>query len=210
MTRAYPGVFKGTVEAVLDGFHREWEVEVKKSDTWSHDFTLTAATPRAAFHLELDEKTANLFTDCAVNILDGDGKAVVQTSFDGLEADVEASLPEGVTEASFKLQVVGAFALAEDTADWGFDAEETYLFAAPSRAEVEARRRRRAAPVLRRADGDRDLVPRHLAGGARQDGLRGQGAVPGPEPRRQGCPATRPADWCWRCRSGWRTEARAE
>ncbi len=137
VTRAYPGVFKGTVEAVLDGFHRAWDAEVKKSDTWTHDFTLTAATPRAEFRLELDEKTANLFTDCAVNILDADGKAVLQTSFDGLTAEVEASLPAGVTEASYKLQVVGAFALAEDTADWGFAAEETYLFASPSRAEVK-------------------------------------------------------------------------
>ncbi len=137
VTRAYPGVFKGTVEAVLDGFHRKWDAEVKKNDTWSHDFTLTAATPRAEFRLELDEKTGNLFTDCAVNILDADGKAVLQTSFDGLTAEVEASLPAGVSEASFTLQVVGAFALAEDTADWGFQVEETYLFAAPSRAEVK-------------------------------------------------------------------------
>jgi subtilisin family serine protease len=137
VTRAYPGVFKGTVEAVLDGFHRAWDAEVKKSDTWTHDFTLTTATPRAEFRLELDEKTANLFTDCAVNILDADGKAVVQAGFDGLSADIAASLPEGVAEASFKLQVVGAFALAEDTADWGFAAEETYLFAAPSYAELK-------------------------------------------------------------------------
>ena len=137
VTRAYPGVFKGTVEAVIDGFHRGWDAEVKKSDTWSYDFTLTAATPRAAFRLELDEKTANLFTDCAVNILDSDGTAVLQTSFDGMIAEAEASLPDGATEASFKLQVIGAFALAEDMADWGFAAEETYLFAAPSRGEAK-------------------------------------------------------------------------
>ena len=81
-------------------------------------------TPRADFHLVMCEKVGNLFTDCAVNILDSSGKAVRSTGFDGLEVDLGVSLPEGSDTAAFTLQVVGAFAIAEDMADWGFEVEE--------------------------------------------------------------------------------------
>ena len=109
---------------------------MKDADVWTHAFTLDATTPRAAFRLELDEATANLFTDCAVNVLDDTGRALVQGSFDGRVAEVEARLPDGAAEAAFTLQVVGAFALAEDMADWGFALEERYLLATPARGEV--------------------------------------------------------------------------
>ena len=79
----------------------------------------------------MDEATGNLFTDCAVNILDGSGKAVQITGFNGLEVDTGISLPEGADSATYTLQVVGAFAIAEDMADWGFALEEKYYFARP-------------------------------------------------------------------------------
>jgi hypothetical protein len=79
----------------------------------------------------MDEAVGNLFTDCAVNVLDADGRAVASTGFGGLEVTVGAHLPEGSDEAAFTLEVIGAFALAQDMADWGFTLEEEYAFAEP-------------------------------------------------------------------------------
>ncbi len=90
---------------------------------------MDATTPRAAFRFEMDKATGNLFTDCAVNILDGSGHAVRTTGFDGLIAETGFSLPSGMDSATYTLQVVGAFAIAEDMAEWGFNLEEKYHFA---------------------------------------------------------------------------------
>jgi hypothetical protein len=130
-------VFRGDVAATIDGFRRAWDVEVKDTDTWTYDFTLDETTPRATFHLVMDKTTGNLFTDCAVNILDGDGVAVAQTGFNGLDVDIATRLPEGKSSASYTLQVVGAFALAPDMKDWGFKVEEQALFGRPVQGEAK-------------------------------------------------------------------------
>jgi len=137
VTRAFPGVFRGTAQAVVQGFRREREVSVADSDVWSLDFTLTRDTPRAAFHFVMDEPTANLFTDCAVNIVDDKGERVLTDGFAGLEARAEWSLPDGVEKATYKLEVVGGFALARDRQKWGFRLEEEYLLAAPQTGGVK-------------------------------------------------------------------------
>jgi tripeptidyl-peptidase II len=131
VTRSFAGVFRGQAKAAMKGFVRESEVEIEEADEWTKSFTLDSTTPRASFHLLMEEAVANLFTDCAVNILDGNGKALRITGFNGVEADVGISLPEGSESATYTLQVVGAFALAEDMADWGFDLEEKFFFAHP-------------------------------------------------------------------------------
>lgn len=137
VTRAFPGVFRGSAEAELEGFVRSKKIEIKETDEWTMNFTLDGATPRAEFHLEMDEATGNLFTDCAVNILDGEGKAVRVTGFDGPEVHTGVRLPQGSDSATYTLQVVGAFAIAEDMQDWGFDLEEKYLLGSPLRGSVK-------------------------------------------------------------------------
>jgi subtilisin family serine protease len=137
VTRAFTGVFEGSVSPAVEGFVHEEKVEVEDADTWSKTFTLDATTPRASFHLEMGEKVANYFTDCAVNILDSSGKAVRATGFDGLEAHSGVSLPDGADSATFTLQVVGAFAIAADQAEWGFDLEEKYHLAHPVRGKAK-------------------------------------------------------------------------
>ncbi|MBU8870002.1 MAG: S8 family serine peptidase [Gemmatimonadales bacterium] len=129
VTRAFPGVFRGEVKASIEGFCREQEVEISETDEWTLDFVLDSTTPRVQFHLVMDEEVGNFFTDCAVNILDSSGKALRVTGFDGLEVDAGITLPSGKDSVSYKLQVVGAFAIAEDMADWGFDLEEKYFLA---------------------------------------------------------------------------------
>jgi len=136
VTRTYPGTFQGTTRATIDGFRRLQEVEIEDTDEWSHKFTLDTETPRAEFSLVMTEEIGNLFTDCAVNILDDDGNVVRATGFSGLEVDLSVNLPEGRQTATFELQVVGGFALAEDMADWGFELEERYLLARPLSGEV--------------------------------------------------------------------------
>jgi len=129
VTRAFSGVFEGGVDAAVEGFIGEETVEIEDADEWSKSFTLDATTPRASFHLVMTEKIGNYFTDCAVNILDPDGVAVRATGFDGLEANLGFHLPEGADTATYTLQVVGAFAIAADMADWGFELEEKYHLA---------------------------------------------------------------------------------
>ncbi len=136
VTRAFPGVFRGDVRAAVTGFGREREIELEETDTWSHTFTLDATTPRAVFHLEMDEATANLFTDCAVNILDASGHAVRGTGFGGLVCDLSVAKPASAASADYTLKVTGGFALGVDSESWGFDIEETYRFAAPVAGEV--------------------------------------------------------------------------
>ncbi len=136
VTRSQPGVFRGEAGAAIEGWRKQHEVKVSEGDTWTHAFTLNAATPRAVFKLTMDKATANLMTDCAVNILDADGRAVRQTGFDGTEAELSINLPSGQAEARFTLQVVGAFAIAADMKEWSFTAEERYHFSAPVAGKV--------------------------------------------------------------------------
>ncbi|MEN8007205.1 MAG: S8 family serine peptidase [Candidatus Krumholzibacteriota bacterium] len=131
VTRSFAGVFKGRATAAIEGFAGTEEVKIEAADEYTRKFKLDRTTPRADFHLVMCEKTGNLFTDCAVNILDADGKAVRSGGFDGLEAEVGISLPAGSEEATFTLQVVGAFAIAADMGEWGFDLEEKFSFASP-------------------------------------------------------------------------------
>ncbi len=137
VTRAFEGVFKGGAEARLEGFLRREEVEVEKAEEWTYSFTLDRQTPRVDFRLEMDEKTVNLFTDAAVNILDADGRAIVTDGFNGPVVKVGTRLPAGVDDATYTLQVVGGFALKEDSDAWGFDLEERRRWADPVAGEVE-------------------------------------------------------------------------
>ena len=132
--RTFPGVLRGDATAAVEGFRRETAVEIADADTWPQDFKLDRTTPRARFRLDMDAAMGNLFTDCAVNILDADGRVLEATGFDGLEVEVGAELPAGADEAGFTLEVVGAFALAQDLADWGFNLEEKYFLARPATA----------------------------------------------------------------------------
>jgi tripeptidyl-peptidase-2 len=136
VTRQFKGYFRGDVNARIQGFQSARPVEITDADEWTYPFTLDRQTPRASFHLEMDKKTGNLFTDCAVNILDDEGRAVSATGFDGLVVDIGTTLPEGSEEADYTLQVVGAFALAKDMAKWGFDLDEKYYLARPVDGEV--------------------------------------------------------------------------
>lgn len=136
VTRGFPGVFRGDVTAAVAGWRKTHTASIEKTDEWTLPFTLDATTPRAEFTLTMTEEVANLFTDCAVNVLDASGAAITQDSFTGTEAHATAALPEGASEARFTLQVVGAFALAADQESWGFEVEERYHFAAPVAGEV--------------------------------------------------------------------------
>jgi subtilisin family serine protease len=137
VTRVFPGVFRGAVEASLAGYVGSEDVKVEKTDTWTRSFSLDGATPRASYHLVMSKDVGNLFTDCALNVLDSEGKAVRNTSFDGLEGDVSFSLPTGTAQGTYALQVVGAFALAADMADWGFSLEEKFELARPIPGQVK-------------------------------------------------------------------------
>ena len=137
VTRSFAGVFKGDAAVAIEGFVASEEVEITEADEYTRDFTLDSTTPRATFHLVMTETVGNLFTDCAVNILDENGKAVRVNGFDGLEADVGISLPSGAETATFTLQVVGAFALAADMEEWGFDLEEKFFFAHPVQGQAK-------------------------------------------------------------------------
>lgn len=137
VTRAFPGVFRGEARATVDGFRRERKVNVKETDVWELDFKLTRETPRARFRLDLDEETANLFTDCAVNIVDEAGKRVLAEGFVGTEADVTWRLPDGAAEGSYKLEIVGGFALARSQQEWDFHLVEEYYLAAPIAGTVK-------------------------------------------------------------------------
>jgi len=136
ITRGYRGVFHGRATAAVEGFLKEHEVTVEDDDVWTHSFTLTPDLPRAEFHLEMDEATANLFTDCAVNILDSEGGAVRNTGFNGLVCDLSLNLPDGRDSASFTLQVVGGFARAADMEEWSFNAEERRTLSKPVKGSV--------------------------------------------------------------------------
>ncbi len=137
ITRVFPGVFQGTVRASIAGFRRQQEMKVEDVDEWTHSFSLSRQTPRAEFVLVMDEPTANLFTDCAVNILDADGEVVRATGFSGLEVELAVDLPAGVDTANYSLQVVGGFALQQDMAAWEFQLEEKYFLALPVTGEVQ-------------------------------------------------------------------------
>lgn len=136
VTRSFPGVFRGEVRAAVEGWVKSHEVKLSDTDEWTLGFSLDQTTPRAAFHLVMDEAVANLHTDCAVNILDASGKAVRQTGFNGTEVHIGISLPDGEDTGAYTLQVVGAFAIAQDMEDWGFSVEERYHFARPARGKV--------------------------------------------------------------------------
>ena len=141
VTRAFPGVFRGDARAEVGGWLKKQTVELEKTDEWSMSFTLDGTTPRADFHLVMDEAVANLHTDCAVNILDASGHAVRQTGFNGTEVHIGVSLPDGQDSARYTLQVVGAFAIAADMKDWDFEVEERYGFARPVRGDVSSSQR---------------------------------------------------------------------
>jgi hypothetical protein len=137
VTRVFPGVFRGSSRASIAGFHRTEAVTVEDTDLWTHSFALDSQTPRAEFHLVMDEAVGNLFTDCAVNIRDASGQTVVATGFSGLEVTARVRLPAGQESASYTLEVAGGFALAPDLDEWGFDLEEKYFLAEPVAGEVK-------------------------------------------------------------------------
>jgi len=121
-------VFTGRIEGTIGGFERQREVEVKDSDEWSYDFSLSSEVPRVDFYLEMSPQVYNYMTDVPVNIYDSSGKAVVVDGFG--QRFLHIALRDAAP-GSYTLKVDAGLALARDKADWGFHLREVFRRAEP-------------------------------------------------------------------------------
>jgi hypothetical protein len=124
--------FHGRAEATVLGFTRTRKVKTD-SDTFEHKFKLTPQFAGVRFRLTLDPIEFGRFTDLAANVLDSEGRALIQ---DGLSypfwtATFDNPDPDRAGSKEYTLQLAGGLADSADGTGWSFELREEYLWADP-------------------------------------------------------------------------------
>lgn len=117
-------VFTGRVHGGLQGYMRTKEYS-SKTDRMTIPLTMEKGIARATFKMSMDEKTYARFTDAAVSVVSGSGRAIVKSGFTSKFLTVEVTNPDPDTETNYTMKIDGGF--AERTGkEWKVQVEEYY------------------------------------------------------------------------------------
>lgn len=127
-------VFVGRVHGGLLGYTRTRE-HSSTTDSITMPVTLEKGVARAVYKMTMDEQTYARFTDAAVSVVNGTGRAVVKSGFTSRFLTVEVSNPDPSTETNYTLRIDGGF--AERTGkEWKVSVEELYEKSGQTAAKV--------------------------------------------------------------------------
>lgn len=115
--------FTGSAKGEIKGYQSEIKREVRGKDIDRYSFTVTDDIEAVEFQLELTKESYNKFTDIAVNILDKEGKSMVN---DGLTYRTKTVRLDNALPGTYTLEVIGGFTLPEDEAQWDYSLKELY------------------------------------------------------------------------------------
>jgi subtilisin family serine protease len=96
--------FDGEVRGEIRGYERSFTRSLE-GDSARHGFTTSPEIESVDFDLELSPEDWNRFTDVAVNVVDRDGKAAVQTGFSNRKAKVAFKVPAGSNGTDWTLEI---------------------------------------------------------------------------------------------------------
>ncbi len=99
-----PVPFDGEVRGEVRGYQRTFSRSLE-GDSLRHGFAASPEIEAVEFDLELSPEDWNRFTDIAVNVLDRDGKAVVQSGFACRRLKVAVPVPVSANGIDFTLEV---------------------------------------------------------------------------------------------------------
>ncbi len=120
--------FHGRGEGEIAGYLREGTIRVSGTDVWTRDFKMGPDLDRVDFHFEMPAPVYDTLTDCAVQVLDGTGKAVVNSGFGDRYLDIvlRNPHPESPDSGTYTLRVWAGFTAAEAETSWSFTLREAY------------------------------------------------------------------------------------
>jgi len=96
--------FDGEVRGEVRGYQRTF-ARALEGDQLRHGFSASPEIEVVEFDLELSPEDWNRFTDIAVNVLDRDGKAVVQTGFAFRRLKIAVPVPASANGTDFTLEI---------------------------------------------------------------------------------------------------------
>lgn len=107
-------------------------------DTASIPINLSSAFGSVRVKIKCSDEDYIKFTDCAINIYDGDGHALAQDGLSQPEATLTAANPKpGAESTSCKLEIRPAFTHANQEDEAKFEIEIDYLYANPIAIDVK-------------------------------------------------------------------------
>jgi hypothetical protein len=128
-------MFQGRAEGGLQGLYRKQEYS-SGSDKIVFTLTLEKEVSKARLKMAMTPETYGRFTDCAVNVLDGTGRAVEKDGFSTRFLTLDVENPSaGKADTSYTVEIIGAFAEKTD-ARWSIAAEEFYFKRQPIEAKT--------------------------------------------------------------------------
>ncbi|MFH1998707.1 MAG: S8 family serine peptidase [Planctomycetota bacterium] len=123
--------FSGNVSAVLNGYVKQERIEVKDADRFSRTIRLDNATGKAQWTIDFDRETYALFTDCVIRVEDVEtGDALRNMGIGQRSGTIAITVPNTQKEPKeYRLVLLPAFSLKEDSKQWGFTLTENLTFA---------------------------------------------------------------------------------
>lgn len=110
------------------GYSRKRKVEMKDKDTWSYTFGLDEGIEKVRFKVAMSPKHYGLFTDFAINIMDGGGEAVVKEGLSYKFTEFEFENPGG--GGKYTLEMVAGYTHAKK-APFDFELTEEFVYLDP-------------------------------------------------------------------------------
>jgi hypothetical protein len=96
--------FDGEVNGEIRGYERTFSRQLE-GDFIKHGFTTSTEIEAVEFDLEMSPQDWNRFTDVAVNILDKEGRAAVQTGFSNRKLTVVLKVPPAAGSNDWNLEI---------------------------------------------------------------------------------------------------------
>jgi len=113
--------FRGSIAAIIDGYERSKTLTAKGERT-KLAFDVAPGDVGVDFELELTSAVWDRFTDIAVNIVDGRGKALEQGAFGQRKSFIGVDAAPG----SYTLEIIGGHADKDDEREWKIDLVERH------------------------------------------------------------------------------------
>jgi len=129
-TQAEP--FNGTLSGRLDGCTKREVVVMEDTDHFTRAISLDNTSKSATWTVEFDRETFALFTDCVLQIQDGEtGKTIRNSALSQRSSAVSLSVPKDQkTAKEYKLVLIPAFTRKADSKKWRFVLTERLAWSA--------------------------------------------------------------------------------
>jgi len=124
ITNQFNAIFYGFGRGKLNGYQRTQRKVISDRDRFTYDFRVDSDIDRVEFEVNFEDDSFVQFSDVAINVLDVRGSAIFKDAMNHEASRIDL---DRISEGSYTLEIIPAFAYSAYEAVWKFNLTERYF-----------------------------------------------------------------------------------